>query len=142
MIFPQVAQFTDVTLLLLRVMVGIVLITSGWNHLKDPEARRKDIGMSKGFTVFLGAAEVAGSLGVIVGVLTQLAAAGLILLMLGAIQKKDFRLAHRLLGRIRNKRMELRHHACRNESRDPNHRRWKSVSVEMSDNARGAYHAP
>ena len=46
--------------------------------------------MSKGFTIFLGAAEVAGSHGVLFGVLTQLAAAGLILLMLGAIQKKIF----------------------------------------------------
>ena len=46
--------------------------------------------MSKGFTMFLGAAEVALSLGVIFGVLTQLAAAGLILLMLGVIQKKIF----------------------------------------------------
>jgi len=86
--FPQLAQFTDLALLFLRVMVGLVFITSGWKHLKDPEARSKDIGMSKGFTIFLGAAEVAGSLGVIFGVLTQLAAAGLILLMLGAIQKK------------------------------------------------------
>src|SRR5438270_6936373 len=90
MIFPQLAQFTDVALLLLRLMVSLVFITSGWNHLKDPDARSKDIGMSKGFTIFLGAAEVAGSLGVIFGVLTQLAAAGLILLMLGAIQKKIF----------------------------------------------------
>ena len=90
MIFPQLAQFTDVALLLLRVMVGIVFITSGWNHLKEPEARSKDIGMSKGFTIFLGAAEVAGVLGVVFGVLTQLAALGLILLMLGAIQKKIF----------------------------------------------------
>ncbi|PYJ65972.1 MAG: hypothetical protein DMF38_11135 [Verrucomicrobia bacterium] len=40
-------------------------------------ARSKDIGMSKGFTIFLGAAQVAGSLGVIFGVFTQLAAAGL-----------------------------------------------------------------
>ena len=86
--FPQLAQFTDVALLLLRVMVGIVFITSGWNHLRDPEARSKDIGTSKGFTIFLGAAEVAGGLGVIFGVLTQLAAAGLILIMLVAIQKK------------------------------------------------------
>jgi putative oxidoreductase len=85
MTFPQLGQFTDVALLLLRVMVGVVFITSGWNHLKNSEARSKDIGMSKGFTMFLGAAEVAGSLGVIFGVLTQLAAAGLILLMLGAI---------------------------------------------------------
>ena len=88
--FPQLAQFTDVALLLLRVMVGVVFITSGWNHLKNPEARSKDIGMSKGFTIFQGATEVAGSLGVIFGVLTQLAASGLILLMLGAIQKKIF----------------------------------------------------
>jgi putative oxidoreductase len=82
----RLAQFTDVALLLLRVMIGLVFITSGWNHLKDPEARSKDIAMSKGFTIFLGAAEVAGSVGVIFGVLTQLAAVGLI--MLGAIQKK------------------------------------------------------
>ena len=46
--------------------------------------------MSKGFTIFLGTAEVAGGLGIIFGVLTQLAAAGLILLMLGAVQKKIF----------------------------------------------------
>ena len=46
--------------------------------------------MSEGFTIFLGAVEVAGSLGIIFGVLTQLAAAGLILIMLGAIQKKIF----------------------------------------------------
>ena len=90
MIFPQLVRFTDVALLLLRVMVGLVFITSGWKHLKDPEARSKDIEMSKGFTIFLGAAEVAGSLGVIFGVLTQLAAGGLILLMLAAIQKKIF----------------------------------------------------
>ncbi|MEY2541214.1 MAG: putative oxidoreductase [Verrucomicrobiota bacterium] len=90
MMFPQLARFSDVALLLLRIMVGIVLITSGWKHLKDPEGRSKDIGMSKGFTIFLGAAEVAGSLGLIFGVLTQLAGIGLILIMLGAIQKKIF----------------------------------------------------
>jgi putative oxidoreductase len=90
MIFPQLAQFTDVALLLLRVMVGLVFITSGWKHLNDSEARSKDIGMSKSFTIFLGAAEIAGSLGIILGVLTRLAAGCLILLMLGAIQKKIF----------------------------------------------------
>jgi len=90
MVFPQLAQFTDFALLLLRIMVGLVFITSGWNHLQSPKARSRDIGMSEGFTIFLGAVEVAGSLGIIFGVLTQLAAAGLILIMLGAIQKKIF----------------------------------------------------
>src|SRR5438552_16521500 len=90
MIFPQLATFTDVALLLLRIMVGIVFVTSGWKHFLDPEGRSKDIGISKGFTIFLGAAEVAAALGVILGVLVQLAAAALILIMLGAIQKKIF----------------------------------------------------
>jgi len=90
MTFPELARFNDVALFLLRIMVGIVFITSGWNHLKDPEARSKDIGMSKGFTIFLGATEFAASLGVVFGVLAQLAGIGLILLMLGAIQKKIF----------------------------------------------------
>jgi putative oxidoreductase len=88
--FPQLSRFADFGFLLLRLMVGVVFITSGWNHVKDPEARGKSIGMSKGFTIFLGLAEFLGSLGVMLGVLTQLAAMGLILLMLGAIQKKIF----------------------------------------------------
>ena len=88
--FPQLSRFTDLGLLLLRLMVGLVFITSGYNHLKNPEERSKSIGMSKGFTIFLGTAEVAGALGVTFGVLTQLAAFGLIVLMLGAIQKKIF----------------------------------------------------
>ena len=88
--FPQLAGFQDLAFLLLRLMVGAVFAASGLSHLKDPEGRSKSIGMSKGFTVFLGAAEMAGALGVVFGVLTQLAAGGLILLMLGAIQKKIF----------------------------------------------------
>jgi len=87
---PQLARFTDLSLLLLRLMVALTFITSGYNHLRDPEARSKSIGMSSGFTIFLGIAEVAGALGVGFGVLTQLAAFGVIALMLGAIQKKIF----------------------------------------------------
>lgn len=88
--FPQLAQFTDFGLLALRLMVAAVFITSGWSHVTKSEERSKSIGMGKGFTIFLGAAEVAGGLGVAFGVLTQLAALGLILIMLGAIQKKIF----------------------------------------------------
>jgi len=90
MIFPQLAQFSNVALLFLRFMVGIVFITSGYRHLKDPDARSKDIGMSKSFTIVLGTAQLPGGLGVVSGVLAQLAAMGLILVMLGAIQRKIF----------------------------------------------------
>ena len=90
MAIPQLFRFSDLSLLLLRIMVAVVFLSSGWGHLANPEDRSKNIGTSKAFTVFLGAAEVAGSLGVIFGVLTQFAAIGLILVMLGAIQKKVF----------------------------------------------------
>ena len=88
--FPLWPWLPDVTLLLLRLMVAIVFGSSGWSHLMRPEERGKSIGMSTGFTRFLGLAELAGSLGVAFGVFPQLAALGLILVMFGAIQKKLF----------------------------------------------------
>ncbi|MGB7436800.1 MAG: DoxX family protein [Candidatus Acidiferrum sp.] len=88
---PYLANFTDLALLLLRLMVGLIFFTSGWKHASNPETRSKDIEMSAGFTRFLGIAECAGALGVAFGVLTQFAAFGLILIMFGAIQKKIFK---------------------------------------------------
>src|SRR5208282_1817674 len=88
--FPQLYQFADFGLLALRLMVAVVFITSGWSHVTKSDERSKSIGLSKGLTIFVGVAEVAGGLGVAFGVLTQLAALGLIVVMMGAIQKKIF----------------------------------------------------
>lgn len=90
MTFPFLAQYVDYGLLLMRIVVALVFGVSGWNDLKDPAGRAKSIGMSGNFTVFLGLAEVAGSLGLVFGVLTQLAALGIVIVSLGAIQKKIF----------------------------------------------------
>lgn len=91
MTIPYLAHFTDIALLLMRLMVGLIFFTSGWKHVSNPQERSADIEMSKGFTLFLGMIECVGALGVTLGVLTQLAALGLILVMLGAIQKKVFK---------------------------------------------------
>ena len=88
--FPGLLRFGDVGLLLLRLMIAVVFLDSGWNHLKNPVERSKSIGASPRFTVFLGTAELLGSIGVALGILTQLAVLGLMLIMLGAIQKKIF----------------------------------------------------
>jgi putative oxidoreductase len=88
--FPQLAKFTDLSLLLLRLLVGLVFATSGFNHLKYSKARAVSLGLSETFTRFLGVAEILGALAVVFGVLVQPAAAGLILILLGAIQKKIF----------------------------------------------------
>ena len=91
MTIPLLAKFTDIALLMMRLMVGLIFFTSGWKHASNPEGRSAEIEMSKGFTFFLGVVECAGALGLTFGVLTQFAALGLILVMLGSIQKKIFK---------------------------------------------------
>jgi putative oxidoreductase len=87
---PRPPHFEDFAILLLRLMVALIFFTSGWDHLRDPEARSKSIEMSERFTIFLGWAEISGSLGLILGVLSQFAALGFIVILLGAIRKKIF----------------------------------------------------
>jgi putative oxidoreductase len=65
-----------------------VFFESGRRHAADPVGRAASIGLSPGLTRILGLSEMAAALGVGLGVLTQVAALALILIMLGAIQKK------------------------------------------------------
>ena len=88
--FTFLSQFTDFALLFMRLLVGWVFVWSGWSHARDPVTRGKSIGISPGITRFLGLAELASGLGVALGVLPQIAALVLVLVMLGAIQKKIF----------------------------------------------------
>ncbi len=90
MLIPELAGLTDVTLLLLRLMIAAVFATSGWSHMSDPEGRAESIGMSPAFTRVLGIAEVLGALSVAVGLYAQVGAVILAGVMLGAIQKKVF----------------------------------------------------
>ena len=90
LVFPQLLQYSDLALLGLRLVVAVVFFESGRQHARDPVGRAASIGMSPGFTRLLGWGEMAAALGVALGVLTQVAALGLILIMLGAIQKKLF----------------------------------------------------
>lgn len=90
MLWPGLGAFGDWALLALRLMVAVIFFWSGLSHARNPTKRGESIGMSSGFTLFLGVAEMAGALGVASGVLIQPAAIGLILVMLGAIQKKIF----------------------------------------------------
>jgi putative oxidoreductase len=90
LLFPGLLQYADAALLLLRLMVAVVFFTSGLAHVRDPKGRGQSIGESPKLTLAIGCAEIAGSLGVAFGVLTQAAAIGLILLMAGAVQKKIF----------------------------------------------------
>jgi len=87
----EAAQATSWSLLIMRLIVALVIGTSGFNHLKSPRRRAQSLGLSVGFTAFLGLAELAGSLGIAFGVLIQYAALGLIAIMLGAVWMKAWK---------------------------------------------------
>jgi putative oxidoreductase len=89
-LFPWFLQFSDLALLLLRLVVAVVFFESGRRHASDPVRRAASVGLSPGVTRILGFAEMAAALGVALGIFTQVAALVLILIMLGAIQKKIF----------------------------------------------------
>jgi putative oxidoreductase len=86
--FPSLLSLEDAALFLLRLVVAIVFGASGYFHLRDPAGRAKSIELSPTATLGLGAAEALGSIGLVTGILIQPAALGLILVSLGAIQKK------------------------------------------------------
>jgi putative oxidoreductase len=85
---PGATLYGDWSLLFLRIVVALVFATSGFNDLKQPRERGQSLGMSVPFTIFLGAAELSGAIALAVGFLTQWAALGLIVVMLGAIFTK------------------------------------------------------
>ncbi|MGO8933961.1 MAG: DoxX family protein [Terracidiphilus sp.] len=80
--------YANWSLLFLRLMVALVFGASGYSDLTKPKERAASIEKSVLFTIFLGAAELAGAIAVAAGFLAQWAALGLILVMLGAIYSK------------------------------------------------------
>ena len=86
--FFSLHQFADFALLALRLALGAVFLTHGLGKRKmwsmQPSAQLP-AGMLTKLRI-LSIAEPAGGLGVIFGFLTQLAALGLVIAMLGALQ--------------------------------------------------------
>ncbi len=86
--FASLHHFSDVALLVLRVALGAVFLRHGLGKRKlwsvQPSAQMP-AGMLRNLRI-LSIAEPAGALGLIFGFLTQLAALGLVIAMLGALQ--------------------------------------------------------
>jgi putative oxidoreductase len=80
----------DVALLALRLMIAGEFFPSGLTSVRDPVARGTENGLSPAFMRFIGLAEMAGSLGLVFGVLARYAAIGLMIIGAGAMQKKIF----------------------------------------------------
>ena len=86
--FFSLHQFADLSLLILRLAVGSIFLVHGvpkkglWSA--QPSAQMPAALLTK--LRILSIAEPAGALGLIFGFLTQLAALGLVIVMLGAMQ--------------------------------------------------------
>ncbi len=98
MLFPELGDLVDWGLLALRVAVGIIFIVHGWPKLTQartmgPAMAQMGGGMSPGvataFTYVQGTVEVVGAVLLIAGIWTQVVAAALAVIMLGAIGLKN-----------------------------------------------------
>ena len=85
-----VAPLSDLSLYLLRLMLGALFATSGWSHLTRPVERGQSIGLPPGLTRVVGLAEIVGAASLVLGLYAQVGAVLLIGVMLGAIRKKIF----------------------------------------------------
>lgn len=78
----------NLSLLLLRVVLSLVFLSSGWSHVRDPAARGESIGMPAGATFGLGALELVAGVSVALGLFPRAGALMILFVMFGAIYKK------------------------------------------------------
>lgn len=79
---------TDYSLLLLRILVAIILFSSGKGHAANPEKRGKSMGMSANMALVLGIVEMIAAVSIALGLFAQVGAAIIVLVMAGAVYKK------------------------------------------------------
>ena len=91
--FASLHQYGDVALFMLRGIIATIFIVHGIWKLQNGAQMATGLGKPhlNHFFTFLGAAETLGAFALLSGFLTQLAAAGLGIIMLGALYLKIFR---------------------------------------------------
>jgi len=85
------ALASDISLLLTRVVVGVSFVVASRNKGKNIQRFAKKNGLPVPAAVVVACAELAGGTGLLLGILPQLAALGLMLLMLGTLRLHIFK---------------------------------------------------
>lgn len=86
----QASFLIPYALLALRIITAIVFFSSGKTDLQKPVERGKSTGLSLGGIKFLGVMEIIAALSIAFGVFAQVGAAIIMVIMLGAMQRKKF----------------------------------------------------
>ena len=89
--FPSLLGYGTLGLVLVRVMLGLVFLYHGKGKLKKTKEMAKIMGMSAGMVSMLGFIEMAAGALLVVGLLTQLSALVITVIMLGAVYFKKFK---------------------------------------------------
>ena len=130
--FFSLHQFSDFALLALRIALGAVFLTHGLGKRKlwsmQPSAQMP-AGMLRNLRI-LSIAEPAGALGMLVGFLTQLAALGLVIAMLGCASVPHHQSPPQVHGR--NRGLGIRIHAADHRAR-PRHSGRRKVRAGPRD---------
>lgn len=87
MIF-DLMQYQDFAFLILRLVIAVIFLYHSWPKLKNPNAMAQGIGWPTAGVFILGAVELLSSVGIILGIYTQISALLLSVIMLGAIGMK------------------------------------------------------
>jgi len=88
--FIRLGDFADVPLFLMRLVVGFSFLVAARNKMKDLPLFAKNNGLSLPVSRGLVFAELSSGLGLIAGVLTQLAAFVIVLIMLSSTSMHIF----------------------------------------------------
>ncbi len=84
-------NLSDLGLLILRLILGIIFFHHGFPKLKNAAAMAKSMGKSTAFVFILGLVEILSSIVIILGFLTEIGAIGLSIVMFGALYYKLFK---------------------------------------------------
>ncbi len=89
---PIIQTHPDIALLILRIIAGLIFILHGKEKFTKEWSKSKGIPYPIG--ILAGIGMVAGGLGIIVGLLTQIAAIGPLIVMIGAVYFHKFKWGH------------------------------------------------
>ena len=93
MIFPELADLSDLALLALRVVLGAIFLVHGWPKLTGARGMAQAFGQANpgviAFFTIQGLVESAGGVAMALGAGTQLVAIAFMVIMVGAIALKN-----------------------------------------------------
>ena len=86
-----IPEMKDLALLIVRVVFGVIFVSHGWTKFSSPAKWSQGLGYPTFIGFLVGCGEFLGGLGVLFGTLTQIAAFGPLIVMLGALYHHIFK---------------------------------------------------